>query len=381
MSDEIKPQQHPALHLPSSSSTVEVKIINTTTDIVVPAEAFVQPVIKGHEKLNLPTFAFLVENKKLGRTILFDCGCRKDWWNFAPSVHDLIKKAIPGLNIEKNINEILEEGGVDLKTIESIVWSHWHWDHTGDPSLFPSSAELVVGPGFKEAFMPGYPAKKDSPMLETDFKGRNVREVDFDGHSKIGKFESYDFFGDGSFFLLNVPGHAVGHIGALARTTADTFVFMGGDVCHYGGSFRPTPYVPMPSTLPSNTHLDSRFSHPCPCSLFTPAHPNQEKARTEPFYRVTTMEGSWYIDPPTAQQSIDKLEEFDADQNVFVAVAHDGGLIGVVDWFPHGSLNDWKGKGWKGESLWGFVNELPVDGKPGRSLLAPGLMKDGKVVS
>ena len=43
-------------------------------------------------------------------------------------------------------------------------------DHTGDISLFPNSTDLYVGPGFKEAFMPGYPSKKDSPMLESDFK-------------------------------------------------------------------------------------------------------------------------------------------------------------------------------------------------------------------
>lgn len=168
--DDIQPKQAPSLNLPKSDSIVEVHIINTTCDIVVPADAFVQPVLKGHETLNLPTFAFLVENKKLGKTILFDLGCRKDWWNFAPTVHDLVKKAIPGLNVPKGMNEILEEGGVDLKKIEGIVWSHWHWDHTGDPSLFPNSAELIVGPGFKEAFMPGYPAKKESPMLETDFE-------------------------------------------------------------------------------------------------------------------------------------------------------------------------------------------------------------------
>lgn len=48
--------------------------------------------------------------------------------------------------------------------------SHWHWDHIGDPSTFPPSTQLVVGPGFKEAFLPGYPAKNDSPVRETDFK-------------------------------------------------------------------------------------------------------------------------------------------------------------------------------------------------------------------
>lgn len=34
-------------------------------------------------------------------------------------------------------------------------------------STFPESTELVVGPGFKEAFLPGYPSKETSPVQET----------------------------------------------------------------------------------------------------------------------------------------------------------------------------------------------------------------------
>ena len=51
--DEVQPKAHPSLNLPKSNSTVEVSIINTTTDIVVPAKAFVEPVQKGHEHMNL----------------------------------------------------------------------------------------------------------------------------------------------------------------------------------------------------------------------------------------------------------------------------------------------------------------------------------------
>ena len=125
--NDIQPKEKPSLNLPTSDSTVEVSIINTTTDIVVPAWAFVQPVLKGHETMNMPTFAFLVKNKKLGKTIMFDLGCRKDWWNFAPAAYNSIKNGIPALNIPKNINEILEEGKEDVGKIEGIVWSHWHW--------------------------------------------------------------------------------------------------------------------------------------------------------------------------------------------------------------------------------------------------------------
>ncbi|KAI4233879.1 MAG: hypothetical protein LQ352_008214 [Teloschistes flavicans] len=378
--EDLRPKATPSLNLPKSDATVEVSIINTTTDIVVPAWAFVQPILKGHETMNMPTFAFLIKNVKLGKSIMFDLGCRKDWWNFAPAAYNSIQNGIPGLNIPKNINEILEEGKEDVGKIDGIVWSHWHWDHTGDPSLFPKTAEVIVGPGFKEAFLPGYPGKKDSPMLEADFEGRNVREIEFDKSNKIGQYPSYDLFGDGSFYILDVPGHAIGHISGLARTTPDTFVFMGGDVCHFGGSYRPTQYAPMPTEIPTSVPLDPRFNTPCPCSIFTACHRDPENARTSPFYKVTQAPGGWYVDPKVAQQSVDRLEEFDADENVFVCVAHDGGLIPVVDWFPNGTLNEWKAKGWKEKSKWGFLNELPVDGKPGRPLLAPGLVKEGKVI-
>ena len=378
--DEIEPKAHPFLKLPQSGSTVEVSIINTTTDIVVPAIGLIAPVQKGHEYVNLPTFAFLVKNRKLGKTIMFDLGCRKDWWNHAPASYASIKNGIPGLNVVKNVNELLREGGVDDQKIDAVVWSHWHCDHTGDLSLFPKSTDLYVGPGFKENFMPGYPTNKDCPVLDEDFKGRTVHEPSFDTDNKIGAFHSHDFFGDGSFYLLDVPGHAIGHISGFARTTPDTFVFMGGDVCHFGGSYRPTVYAPMPSTIPSSTPLDRHLPTPCPCSLFAGCHPDPENLRTSPFYHVWQEPGGWYSDPPIAQKSVESLEEFDADENVFTCIAHDVGLIPVVDWFPNGTINEWKKKGWKERSQWGFLNELPVEGKPARTWIAPGLVKEGKVV-
>lgn len=56
-----------------------------------------------------------------------------------------------------------------MSTYLTCNYSHWHWDHLGDPSRFPSCTELVVGPGFKDSFLPGYPAKKDAPVRESDF--------------------------------------------------------------------------------------------------------------------------------------------------------------------------------------------------------------------
>ena len=59
--------------------------------------------------------------------------------------------------------------------------------------------------------------------METDFAGRQIREIDFSNEKtpfKIGRFHAHDYFGDGSFYLLDTPGHSIGHICGLARTTA-----------------------------------------------------------------------------------------------------------------------------------------------------------------
>ena len=176
---------------------------------------------------------------------------------------------------------------------------------------------------------------------------------------------------------------------ALARTTRTTFILMGGDVCHFGGSFRPTPYLPLPSPIPSSATLDPHFRTPCPCSIFTACHPLEAKnpntntpsvaSRTTPFYRVSSVPGTYYADPPTAQNSIDVLAEFDADEDVWVCIAHDGGLGDVLadgGWYPCGNgANKWKERDWKERSRWGFLNELPVGGKAGRGRLVQGLVR------
>ena len=92
---------------------------------------------------------------------------------------------------------------------------------TGNPTLFPSSTDLIVGPGFKDAFVPAYPTVPDSSVDERLWAGRELVEVEMTSDFKIGEYDALDFFGDGSFYLLSTPGHAVGHMSGLARTSSD----------------------------------------------------------------------------------------------------------------------------------------------------------------
>jgi len=54
--------------------------------------------------------------------------------------------------------------------------------------------------------------------------------------------------------------------------------------------------------------------------------------------------------------------------------------LDVFDFFPTGTMNDWKKKGWKKAAHWGFLSELPYNGTTVRPQLVDGLYKDGKKV-
>ncbi|KAL3473164.1 beta-lactamase-like protein [Aspergillus californicus] len=372
----------PHLSIPDSSHTVTLQAIDTTLQLYVRAENFLNPVLPGHETWNCPAMAFLITHPETGRKVLFDAGARKDYWNYSPFTADRFAKGVnvKGLKIDMGVHDVLSSAGIDLDSLEAVIWSHWHFDHIGDMSRFPSSVKLVVGPGFKENLLPGYPSNPDSPLLESDYSGRDMQDIRFSETSRIGQFRAHDFFGDGSFYLLDVPGHAIGHMCGLARTTPSTFVLLGADSCHFAGSLRPSQYLPLPDTIPG---LDSFFPNPCPCEIFSTCHPTPKNARTQPYYTASTAPKSVYIDPATANNSVHWLMEFDASPDVFICLAHDPSLFEVLPLLNADSgahIGDWKDKGYKEATRWKFLNELPRHGRPGRGALVEGFWRGGERV-
>jgi len=81
--------------------------------------------------------------------------------------------------------------------------------------LFPKTTNLVVGPGFNSSptLFPAYPHNMDSPIDAAALEGRRLIETSFqDSGLEIGGFRAYDFFGDGSFYLLGTFRHCRRHI-------------------------------------------------------------------------------------------------------------------------------------------------------------------------
>jgi glyoxylase-like metal-dependent hydrolase (beta-lactamase superfamily II) len=313
----------------------------------------VQPEIANFKTVTCPAYSFLIHHPSSNRKLIFDLGVRKNWEESAPYIVDRIKKGGWNVAVEKDVAQTLEDNGVPTKEIEAIVWSHYHWDHTGDPTRFPSSTTLIVGPGFKGRWPNAYPTKPDAPIREDAWKDRELREMTFDPSKlKIGRFNAFDYFGDGSFYLLDTPGHLLGHLCGLARTTKDTFIFMGGDSAHHAGEIRPTEYNPLPSDI-KLTPNPSHFPHMCPGEILQQyVHP--EQSATKPFYSAAP---GFNENHDIAEWTIEGVEEFDADNNVLVVVAHDASLKDVVEFFPK-PANEWKTEDWGKNGRWRFLADF-----------------------
>jgi len=117
------------INIPPSPTTVQVSIIDTTLDANIPTAPFMGPPVAGFENFQVIDYAFLVTHRDpvtgKERRILFDLGCPKNpEKDLPPSTNEIIKGFGGYVKIEKNVSEILTEGGIELGSVEAIVWRY-----------------------------------------------------------------------------------------------------------------------------------------------------------------------------------------------------------------------------------------------------------------
>ncbi|KAJ7722300.1 beta-lactamase-like protein [Mycena maculata] len=344
------------LGIPWSNSTVDVKAFNVANLTATLPGVLLQPVLPGYETITLPLHAFLVEHTATQKHFMFDLGIRIDPLNLAPSISSLFKTGVYSAAPFKDITELLEEGGIPLDSIETVIWSHSHFDHIGDMSKFPNTTNLVIGSGTNRSLYPEFP---DGALQASDFAGHNVTEINFNDTSLMfSGLPAVDYFGDGSFYLLDTPGHLPGHMSALARVTPTSFIVLGGDTCHHAGHLRPRPRFQR--AYPCPAHLLAESKTAVSTNYFwspdSSAGDFDMLSRAQPPLSIPDLPNSADTDPVTSRVSLDKVAGFDADEDVFVIVAHDTSLVGVLPYFP-ASLSAWRAEGIKEDAVWGFVDE------------------------
>jgi glyoxylase-like metal-dependent hydrolase (beta-lactamase superfamily II) len=216
--------------------------------------------------------------------------------------------------VPEDASDILQSGPVSPHQIDTIILSHMHFDHTGDVSKFPD-ARIITGPGSRKATSPGFPAADGSPFDGTVLDHPKYMEFDLTQFVEIPKDcvpEGFSFekgvnvFGDGSFFILDAPGHMTGHQMGLARTGDREWVAMGGDCCHH-------------RDLLENPGRD----------ISTDVGPNGQPG--------------FHSHHSHARGTISRTRKLHELKDVFVALAHDAKLDGKIPFYPE-SLNGWSGR-------------------------------------
>jgi hypothetical protein len=114
----------PANHvaIPKGEKTVTVKMMNPVNFGPAILQRFMAPPVPGLETFKTsPSFSFLIEHPS-GRKVVFDLGIRKDHNNYSASIAKYLPTTNYDIQVEKNVADILEEGGIKLGDVEAVVW-------------------------------------------------------------------------------------------------------------------------------------------------------------------------------------------------------------------------------------------------------------------
>ncbi|KAF4255405.1 hypothetical protein CNMCM8714_004396 [Aspergillus fumigatus] len=207
--------------------------------ITLPERAFVSP--SGDAAVTVPSLSFLITHpgsgsEKSPRHLLFDLGLRATLGDYMKEQQAHLELRRPCL-LGPGVAQSLQRSGIDPGKIDTIILSHVHYDHHGDPAHFPN-AHFFVGAGSLKLLDEGLGIAASHQFFNPDLFRNVLRVSEFPSPGAspwraLGPFAgALDFLGDGSVYVIDAPGHLPGHINLLCRVGPDTWMYLGGDSCH-----------------------------------------------------------------------------------------------------------------------------------------------------
>uniref|UniRef100_A0A093XJN9 N-acyl homoserine lactonase AttM n=1 Tax=Talaromyces marneffei PM1 TaxID=1077442 RepID=A0A093XJN9_TALMA len=169
----------------------------------------------------------------------------KFWFDLGVA-HRVQHKVFSTIPAERDPAQDVISVGADPKDVKYIFVSHAHWDHIFPASDFFPNAKVLchedtlkwtstTWPTDPEGGFDGRIWSKEESVLPID--GIPSPATAPEKWQPLGPFKNaHDFFGDGSFWLIDAPGHCLGNMAALARVKRKDGVvkwaFLGGDCFH-----------------------------------------------------------------------------------------------------------------------------------------------------
>lgn len=210
-------------------------------EITLPERSFVSP-SDPKAVVTVPSLSFLithpgVEGQGTPRYLLFDLGLRAELHNYMKEQKSHLGSRVP-YRLGPGVPQILQNGGLDPIDIDTVIISHVHYDHHGDPADFPR-AQFYLGSGSLALLQHGLGRSNASHQYFDPNLFREVSRVEeFPSPSTplwkpLGPFDAtFDLFNDGSIYVVDAPGHLPGHINLLCRLGDQKWIYLGGDSCH-----------------------------------------------------------------------------------------------------------------------------------------------------
>lgn len=188
--------------------------------------------------IEFPATVAVIDHPKHG-VVLFDTGYSERFFQATRRWPASLYPRVTPVFLDEKATALaqLKELGIRADDVRSIVLSHFHADHIGglgdfakaryvyDKSAFMAVRELKGWRALRKAFLP--------ELLPADFEDRSRSICEWSAPpAELSELsQGVDLFGDGSVWMLSLPGHTVGHVGLFVRTSSKDYL-LTGDACY-----------------------------------------------------------------------------------------------------------------------------------------------------